>query len=60
MALIKEKTRFEGRCEVAHTLFRPFKNDIAFIHMPLPPFLDHEYGAGDNDGQDAPQSDIAH
>lgn len=39
MALIKGKTRFEGRCEVAHTYFRPFKNDTAFTHRPMTPFL---------------------
>jgi hypothetical protein len=30
MTLIKAKTRFEGRCEIAHTPFRPFKNEIDF------------------------------
>jgi hypothetical protein len=25
MALIKAKTRFEGQCKTAHTLFRPLK-----------------------------------
>ena len=28
MALIKSKTRFEGPCEIVHTPFRPFKNEI--------------------------------
>jgi hypothetical protein len=35
MALIKAKTRFKGRCETAHTLFRPFKNKIGFLTRPL-------------------------
>jgi hypothetical protein len=37
MALIKAKTRFEGRCEIAHTPFRPFKNEIGFLTRPLTP-----------------------
>jgi hypothetical protein len=28
MALTKAKTRFEGHCEIAHTPFRPFKNEM--------------------------------
>jgi hypothetical protein len=42
MALIKAKTRFEGRCETAHTPFRPFKNEIGFLTRPLIPFPDDE------------------
>jgi hypothetical protein len=42
MALIKAKTRFEGRCETAHTPFRPFKNEIGFLSRPLTPFPDNE------------------
>jgi hypothetical protein len=42
MALIKAKTRFEGRCETAHTPFRPFKNEIGFLTRPLTPFPDDE------------------
>jgi hypothetical protein len=47
MALIKAKTRFEGRCETAHTPFRPFKNEIGFLTRPLTPFLDNEGAQGD-------------
>jgi hypothetical protein len=42
MALIKAKTRFEGRCEIAHTPFRPFKNEIGFLTSPLTPFPNDE------------------
>jgi hypothetical protein len=42
MALIKAKTRFEGRCETAHTLFRPFKNEIGVLTRPLTTFPDAE------------------
>jgi uncharacterized membrane-anchored protein YhcB (DUF1043 family) len=42
MALIKAKTRFEGRCETAHTPLRPFKNEIGFLTRPLTPFPDDE------------------
>jgi hypothetical protein len=42
MALIKAKTRFEGRCETAHTPFRSFKNEIGFLTRPLTPFPDDE------------------
>jgi hypothetical protein len=42
MALIKAKTRFEGHCEIVHTPFRPFKNEIGFLTRPLTPFLDDE------------------
>jgi hypothetical protein len=42
MALIKAKTRFEGRCETTHTLFRPFKNEIGFLTRPLTPCPDDE------------------
>jgi hypothetical protein len=34
MALIKAKTRFEGHCEIVHTPFRPFKNEIGFLTKP--------------------------
>jgi hypothetical protein len=37
MALIKAKTRFEGPCEIVHTPFRPFKNEIGFLTRPLTP-----------------------
>lgn len=37
MILIKEKTRFQGRREVVHTSFRPFKNDTTFLYRPLTP-----------------------
>lgn len=50
MDLILAKTRFEGRCEVAHTSFRPFKNDTSFLCRPLTPFPDNE-GATDDDVQ---------
>ena len=42
MALIKAKTRFEGRCETTHTPFRSFKNEIGFLTRPLTPFPDDE------------------
>jgi hypothetical protein len=42
MVLIKAKTRFEGRCETAHTPFRPFNNEIGFLTRPLTPFPDDE------------------
>jgi hypothetical protein len=35
MALIKAKTRFEEHCEIVHTPFRPFKNEIGFLTRPL-------------------------
>jgi hypothetical protein len=43
MSLIHAKTRFEGRCEIAHTPFRPFKNETGFLTRPLTPFL-HDKG----------------
>jgi hypothetical protein len=49
MALIKERTRFGRRCEVALTLLRPFKNDTVFLHMPLTPFLEQEHDADDDE-----------
>jgi hypothetical protein len=58
MALIKAKTRFEGRCEIAHTPFRPFKNDIGFLTRPLTPFPNDEEEAGD-DEEVAPEADAA-
>jgi hypothetical protein len=58
MALIKAKTRFEGHCEIAHTPFRPFKNEISFLTMPLTPFPDDEEEAGDDKGV-APEPDAA-
>jgi hypothetical protein len=58
MALILAKTRFEGRCEVAHTSFRPFKNEIAFLHRALTPFPDVEDAAGDDEEAD-PVADAA-
>jgi hypothetical protein len=58
MALIKAKTRFEGRCEIAHTPFRPFKNEVRFLTRPLTPFPDDEGAAGDDDEAD-PQDDAA-
>jgi hypothetical protein len=42
MALIKAKTRFEGRRETTHTPFRPFKNEIGFLTRPLTPFPNDE------------------
>jgi hypothetical protein len=58
MALIKAKTRFEGRWEIAHTPFRPFKNEIGFLTRPLTPFPDDEEEAG-NDEEVAPEADAA-
>jgi hypothetical protein len=57
MALIKAKTRFEGHCEIAHTPFRPFKNEIGFLTRPLTPFPDDEEEAGDDEV--APEADAA-
>jgi hypothetical protein len=58
MALIKAKTRFEGHCEIAHTPFRPFKNEIGFLTRHLTPFPDDEEEAGD-DEEVAPEADAA-
>jgi hypothetical protein len=58
MALIKAKTRFEGSCEIAHTPFRPLKNEIGFLTRPLTPFPDDEEEAGDDEGV-APKADAA-
>jgi hypothetical protein len=58
MALIKAKTRFEGHCEIAHTPFRPFKNEIGFLTRPLTPFPDDEEEARD-DEEVAPEADAA-
>jgi hypothetical protein len=56
MALIKAKTRFKGRCETAHTPFRPFKNEIGFLTRPLTPFPHNEEAQGhDFDDQPAEQ-----
>jgi hypothetical protein len=49
MALIKAKTRFEGHCDIAHTPFRPFKNEIGFLIRLLTPFPDDEEEAGDDE-----------
>jgi len=46
MAFIKAKTRFTGRCEAHHTLFRPFKNDMAFHARDVTPFPDVEPKVG--------------
>jgi hypothetical protein len=56
MALIKAKTRFEGHCEIVHTPFRPFKNEIGFLTRPLTPFPDDEEEAGYDAGE-APEAD---
>jgi hypothetical protein len=37
MALIRAKTIFEGRCETAHTPFRPINNEIGFLTRSLTP-----------------------
>jgi hypothetical protein len=58
MALIKAKTKFEGCCKIAHTPFRPFKNEIGFLIRPLTPFPDDEEEAGDDEGV-APEADAA-
>ena len=55
MALIKAKTRFEWRCETAHTPFRPFKNEINFLTGPLTPFPDDE-GAQEDAFDDQPEA----
>lgn len=52
-ALIQAKTRFEGRCEVAHTPFRPFKNEISFLQRPLTSFPNN-VGVAIDDVQNAP------
>jgi hypothetical protein len=56
MALIKAKTRFEGHCEIVHTPFRPFKNEIGFLTKPLTPFPDDEEDAGYDAGE-APEAE---
>jgi hypothetical protein len=56
MALIKAKTRFEGHCDVAHTSFRPFKNEIGFLTRPLSSFPNDEGAAGDDEDVD-PEAD---
>jgi len=38
MSIIKVKTNFSGPCECKHTLFRPFKNETAFLQRSLTPF----------------------
>jgi hypothetical protein len=58
MALIKAKTRFVGRCETAHTPFRPFKNEIGFLTRPLTLFPDNE-GAQGNAFDDQPAAHLA-
>jgi hypothetical protein len=65
MALIKAKNRFEGWCEVVHTIFRPYKNDTAFLHRPLTTFPNQEQDVDDDDDDDDdeqhdPQSDVTH
>jgi hypothetical protein len=52
----KAKTRFEGHCEIVHTTFRPFKNEIRFLTRHLTPFPDDEEEAGD-DAREAPEAD---
>jgi hypothetical protein len=56
MALIKAKTRFEGPCEIVHTPFRPFKNEIGFLTRPLTPFPDDEEDPGYDAGA-APEAE---
>jgi hypothetical protein len=56
MALINIKTRFEGHCEIVHTPFRLFKNEIGFLTRPLTPFPDDKEEAGDDAGE-APEAD---
>jgi hypothetical protein len=46
------------RCEIAHTPFRTFKNEIGFLTRPLTPFLDDEEEDGD-DEEVAPEADAA-
>jgi hypothetical protein len=58
MALILAKTRFEGRCEIAHIPFKPFKNEIGFLTRPLTPFPNDE-GAAEDEEEDVPQADPA-
>jgi hypothetical protein len=48
MSLIHAKTRVEGRCEIAHTPFRPFKNETGFLTRLLTPFPDDKGVAGDD------------
>jgi hypothetical protein len=56
MALIKAKTRFEGPCEIVHTPFRPFKNEIGFLTRPLTPSPDDEEDPGYDAGE-APEAE---
>jgi GTP-dependent phosphoenolpyruvate carboxykinase len=49
MAPIHAKTRFEGRCGITHTQFRPFNNEIGFLTRPLTPFPNDEEADGDDE-----------
>jgi hypothetical protein len=51
MLFIKAKTRFIGICEAKHQPFRPFKNDIAFLQMPLTTFPDIVVDEDDNENE---------
>ena len=62
MSIIKAKTSFRGICECKHTPFRPFKNDTAFLLMPLTPLPgddmdegghEHDQDGGDDSDDDA-------
>jgi hypothetical protein len=58
MALIKAKIRFEGQCEIVHTPFRHFKNEIGFLTRPLTPLHNDEGAAGDDYAAN-PEVDLA-
>ena len=63
MSIIMAKTSFRGICECKHTLFRPFKNNTAFLQRPLTPFPGDDMGEEEHDegghmGGDAAQHDM--
>ena len=61
MSIIKAKISFRGICDDKHTPFRPFKNDTAFLLMPLTPLPgdDMDEGAHGHD-DDGDSDDDAH
>ena len=52
MSIIKAKTSFRGICECKHTLFRPFKNNTAFLQRPLTPFPSDDMDEEEHDDDD--------
>ena len=52
MSIIKAKTSFRGICECKHTLFRPFKNNTAFLQRPLTPLPSDDMDEEEHDDDD--------